>query len=87
MFSVFYNQFNKGLLISLEIGSLVTFSGILRLPTMFDKKIFKTLAVFSSFETISFSSIKVTFYLDVIFPERKVLTVFQNVLLSATFFS
>ena len=42
IFSVFYNQFNKGLLILSEIGSLVTFSEILRLPAMFDKKIFRT---------------------------------------------
>ena len=44
-----------------EIGSLVTHSGILRLSRMFEKKVFKTWAVFSSFETISFSSINVIF--------------------------
>ena len=61
-----------GSLILSEIGSLVTYSGILRLPTMFEKKVFKTWAVFSSFEIISFSSIKVIFSLDVILSERKV---------------
>ena len=37
-----------GSLILSEIGSLVTYSGILKLPTMFEKK------VFSSFETFIF---------------------------------
>ena len=61
MFSVFYNPFKNGSLILSEIGSLVTYSGMSRLPTMFEKKVFKTWAVFSSFEIISFSSIMLFF--------------------------
>ena len=75
-----------GSLIS-EIGLLVTYSGILRLPTMFEKKVFKTSAVFSSFETILFSSIKIVFSLDVILSERKGLTVFsERLVISKIFF-
>ena len=76
-----------GSLISSEIGSLVTYSGILRLPTIFEKKISKTWTVFSSFETISFPFINFIFSLDVILSERKGLTVFQKALLSVIFFS
>ena len=53
---------------------------------MYETKVFKTWPVFSSFQKISFSSIKVIFFLDVILSERKGLTVFQKALLSVTFF-
>ena len=52
---------------------------------MFEKKGFKTWVVSSSFEKIRFSSINVIFPLDTVLSERG-LTVFENPLLSVTFF-
>ena len=50
-----------GSLVLSEIGSMMIYSGILRLPIIFEKKLFKTWGVSSSFEIISFSSINVIF--------------------------
>ena len=59
----------ESLLIS-EIGSHLVYSGIFRLLTIFEKKVFKTRAVSPLFPIISSSSIKVIFSEEFTSPEE-----------------
>ena len=59
-------------------GSLTEYSGILRLLTMFEKKVFKTSATSLSLLIISSFSTIIIFSFKGHFSERNGLTVFQN---------
>ena len=67
-----------GSLMLSEIASQLTYSAILRLPTVLEKKVFRIYAVVISLSTISSSSIKVTFSLDTILLDKNGLMVFQK---------
>ena len=85
MFSVFYNQFNNRITNIVRNRIVDDIFRAIKVTEKILKHECIRIFVFSSFETISFSSINVIFSLDVILSERKGLTVFQNVLLSVTF--
>ena len=67
-----------GSLMLSQIGSQLTYSAILRLLTILEKKVFRICAVLISLSTISSSSIKVTFSLDTILLDKNGLMVFQK---------
>ena len=73
-------------LILSEIGSQITYSTILMLLTILEKKVFRICAVLISLSTIWSSSIKVGFSLDTILLDMNDLMISQGVLLSVTFF-
>ena len=86
-FLYFTIDFETGSLINSERGTYLVYSGIFRLLTIFEKKVFKTRAVSLSFPIISSSVIKVIFSEEVTLSEKNGLTVFQSISLSVTFFS
>ena len=63
------------------------YSGRLRLLTILEKKVFRTLAISLSELITSPSSINVIFALNGVLSERNGLTVLQNVLLPVTLFA
>ena len=54
---------------------------------MFEKKLFKTLAVPSAFFAVLSLTIRVLFWVDVTLSDGKGFTGFENFLLSVTFFT
>ena len=69
-FLYFTIDFKTESLINSETGSHLVYSGIFRLLTIFEKKVFKTRTVSLSFPIISSSSIKVIFSEEVTLSDK-----------------